>query len=150
MEFLLIALLTLLNGVFAMSELALASSRKARLQTMASDGEARGRPRRIGALLVENGTALVIDEDRVRRADLKVRGKLRLSHRRCEKKREGHGGASQDCPAAVKCALPDDRLYRPHLPTPRPRYLPLTSRKAADQWPVAFRMEFSINRVRGR
>ena len=39
MDFLLIALLTLLNGVFAMSELALASSRKARLVTMADDGD---------------------------------------------------------------------------------------------------------------
>ena len=34
MDFLLIAFLTLLNGVFAMSELALASSRKARLTAM--------------------------------------------------------------------------------------------------------------------
>src|SRR5690606_32982676 len=39
MDFLLIALLTLLNGVFAMSELALASSRKARLAGMAEDGD---------------------------------------------------------------------------------------------------------------
>jgi len=39
MDFLLIAFLTLLNGVFAMSELALASSRKARLQTMAELGD---------------------------------------------------------------------------------------------------------------
>jgi putative hemolysin len=39
MEILLIALLTLLNGVFAMSELALASSRKARLMAMAEDGD---------------------------------------------------------------------------------------------------------------
>lgn len=38
MDFLLIALLTLLNGVFAMSELALASSRKARLMAMADGG----------------------------------------------------------------------------------------------------------------
>jgi len=37
MDFLLIALLTLLNGVFAMSELAVASSRKARLLAMAED-----------------------------------------------------------------------------------------------------------------
>ena len=37
MDFLLIALLTLLNGVFAMSELALASSRKARLTAMAHE-----------------------------------------------------------------------------------------------------------------
>ncbi len=39
MNFLLIALLTLLNGVFAMSELALASSRKARLTAMAAGGD---------------------------------------------------------------------------------------------------------------
>ncbi len=39
MDFLLIALLTLLNGVFAMSELALASSRRARLVNMAEDGD---------------------------------------------------------------------------------------------------------------
>ncbi|MBY0454092.1 MAG: hemolysin family protein [Burkholderiaceae bacterium] len=39
MDFLLIALLTLLNGVFAMSELALASSRKARLTAMAEAGD---------------------------------------------------------------------------------------------------------------
>jgi putative hemolysin len=38
-EILLIALLTVLNGVFAMSELGLASSRKARLQAMAEDGD---------------------------------------------------------------------------------------------------------------
>ena len=39
MDFLLIALLTLLNGVFAMSELALASSRKARLTALAESGD---------------------------------------------------------------------------------------------------------------
>jgi putative hemolysin len=39
MDFLLIALLTLLNGVFAMSELALAASRKARLTAMAEAGD---------------------------------------------------------------------------------------------------------------
>ncbi|MGZ5847078.1 MAG: hemolysin family protein [Ramlibacter sp.] len=39
MDFLLIALLTLLNGAFAMSELALASSRKGRLLAMAEDGD---------------------------------------------------------------------------------------------------------------
>jgi putative hemolysin len=39
MDFLLIALLTLINGVFAMSELALAASRKARLIAMAEDGD---------------------------------------------------------------------------------------------------------------
>jgi putative hemolysin len=39
MEILLIALLTLLNGAFAMSELALASSRKARLMAMAEEGD---------------------------------------------------------------------------------------------------------------
>ena len=40
MDVLLIALLTLFNGVFAMSELALASSRKARLTVMAETGDA--------------------------------------------------------------------------------------------------------------
>ena len=39
MDFFLIAFLTLLNGVFAMSELALASSRKARLNAMAESGD---------------------------------------------------------------------------------------------------------------
>lgn len=39
MDFLLIALLTLLNGVFAMSELALTASRKARLMSMSDDGD---------------------------------------------------------------------------------------------------------------
>jgi putative hemolysin len=39
MDFLLIALLTLLNGAFAMSELALASSRKVRLSAMAEAGD---------------------------------------------------------------------------------------------------------------
>lgn len=39
MDFLLIALLTVLNGVFAMSEMALASSRKARLTAMAEVGD---------------------------------------------------------------------------------------------------------------
>ncbi len=39
MEFLLIALLIILNGVFAMSELALAASRKARLLAMAESGD---------------------------------------------------------------------------------------------------------------
>jgi putative hemolysin len=39
MEILLIALLTVLNGLFAMSELALASSRKARLMAMAEEGD---------------------------------------------------------------------------------------------------------------
>jgi putative hemolysin len=39
MEVLLIALLTVLNGVFAMSEMGLASSRKARLVTMAEAGD---------------------------------------------------------------------------------------------------------------
>lgn len=39
MEFFLIVLLTLLNGVFAMSELALTASRKVRLQTMADAGD---------------------------------------------------------------------------------------------------------------
>lgn len=39
MEFILIVLLTLLNGAFAMSELALTASRKVRLQTMADAGD---------------------------------------------------------------------------------------------------------------
>ena len=39
MDFLLIAFLTLLNGVFAMSEMALASSRKARLAALAESGD---------------------------------------------------------------------------------------------------------------
>ncbi len=39
MDFLLIVFLTLLNGVFAMSELALAASRKTRLGVMAEDGD---------------------------------------------------------------------------------------------------------------
>mgnify|MGYP000974571339 CR=1 FL=1 len=39
MDFLLIALLTLLNAVFAMSEMSLASSRKARLTAMAEAGD---------------------------------------------------------------------------------------------------------------
>jgi putative hemolysin len=39
MDFLLIVFLTLVNGVFAMSELALASSRKARLAAMEEAGD---------------------------------------------------------------------------------------------------------------
>src|SRR5436305_8303609 len=39
MNVLLIAVLTLLNGVFAMSEMALASSRKGRLLAMAEEGD---------------------------------------------------------------------------------------------------------------
>src|SRR5688572_24641595 len=39
MDFLLIALLTLLNGLFAMSEMAIAASRKARLAAMAETGD---------------------------------------------------------------------------------------------------------------
>ena len=39
MDFLLIALLTLLNGLFAMSEMALASTRRARLGAMAEAGD---------------------------------------------------------------------------------------------------------------
>jgi putative hemolysin len=39
MEILLIALLTVLNGIFAMSEMGLASSRKARLQALAESGD---------------------------------------------------------------------------------------------------------------
>lgn len=38
MDLLLILLLILLNGVFAMSEIAVVSSRKARLQNLADDG----------------------------------------------------------------------------------------------------------------
>jgi putative hemolysin len=40
MDFLVILVLTLLNGAFAMSELALTASRKVRLQTMADEGDA--------------------------------------------------------------------------------------------------------------
>lgn len=43
MDFLLIALLTLLNGLFAMSEMALASSRRARLAAMAEAGDGGAR-----------------------------------------------------------------------------------------------------------
>ena len=39
MDFLLIAFLTLLNGVFALSEMALSASRKARLAAMAESGD---------------------------------------------------------------------------------------------------------------
>ncbi|RYY50172.1 MAG: DUF21 domain-containing protein, partial [Comamonadaceae bacterium] len=39
MDFLLIAFLTLLNGLFAMSEMALASSRRPRLATLAEAGD---------------------------------------------------------------------------------------------------------------
>jgi putative hemolysin len=39
MDFLLIIVLTLLNGVFAMSELALTASRKVRLQAMSDAGD---------------------------------------------------------------------------------------------------------------
>lgn len=53
MDFLLIALLTMLNGVFAMSELALASSRKARLMAMAESGD-KGADAALG--LLENPT----------------------------------------------------------------------------------------------
>ncbi len=49
MDFLLIAFLTLLNGVFSMSELALASSRKARLNAMAESGD-RGSQAALGLL----------------------------------------------------------------------------------------------------
>ena len=41
MDVLLIVFLTLLNGVFAMSELALAASRKSRLVAMAEEGHNR-------------------------------------------------------------------------------------------------------------
>ena len=40
MDFILIAILTLINGAFAMSELALTASRKARLMAMAESGDA--------------------------------------------------------------------------------------------------------------
>src|SRR5574343_548774 len=53
MDFLLIAFLTLLNGVFAMSEMALASSRKARLSAMAQSGD-KGAQAALG--LLENPT----------------------------------------------------------------------------------------------
>ena len=53
MDFLLIALLTLINGVFAMSELALASSRKLRLNAMAEDGD---KGARAAVALLENPT----------------------------------------------------------------------------------------------
>src|SRR3990167_3720712 len=53
MDLLLIVFLTLLNGVFAMSELALASSRKARLNDMAESGD-KGAHAALG--LLENPT----------------------------------------------------------------------------------------------
>ena len=53
MDFLLIALLTLLNGVFAMSELALASSRKSRLTAMAEGGD---KGAQAALVLLENPT----------------------------------------------------------------------------------------------
>ncbi len=53
MDFLLIALLTLLNGVFAMSELALASSRKSRLSAMAEGGD---KGAQASLVLLENPT----------------------------------------------------------------------------------------------
>ncbi|MDI1270651.1 MAG: hemolysin family protein [Polaromonas sp.] len=53
MDFILIAFLTLLNGVFAMSELALASSRKARLNAMAEAGDKGARS---ALTLLENPT----------------------------------------------------------------------------------------------
>jgi putative hemolysin len=53
MDFLLIVFLTLLNGVFSMSELALASSRKARLSAMAESGD-KGSQAALG--LLENPT----------------------------------------------------------------------------------------------
>jgi putative hemolysin len=43
LEIAIIALLTLLNSVFAMSELAVVSSRRARLQAMADEGNAGAR-----------------------------------------------------------------------------------------------------------
>ena len=53
MDFLLIAFLTLLNGLFAMSEMALASSKKARLAAMAEAGD-KGAQAALG--LLENPT----------------------------------------------------------------------------------------------
>jgi len=53
MDALLIALLTLLNGAFAMSELALTASRKARLVSMADDGD---RGAHAALVLLENPT----------------------------------------------------------------------------------------------
>ncbi len=53
MDYLLIALLTLLNGAFAMSELALTASRKARLATMAEEGD---RGAEAALLLLDNPT----------------------------------------------------------------------------------------------
>ena len=53
MDILLILLLTLLNGVFSMSELALASSRKARLTAMAESGD---KGARAALVLLENPT----------------------------------------------------------------------------------------------
>jgi putative hemolysin len=53
MEFLLIVLLTLLNGAFAMSELALTASKKVRLQTMAEAGD---KGAKAALVLLENPT----------------------------------------------------------------------------------------------
>ena len=53
MDFLLILLLTLLNGVFAMSELALTASRRVRLQAMADEGDAGAT---VALLLLDNPT----------------------------------------------------------------------------------------------
>ena len=53
MDFLLIIILTMLNGVFAMSELALTASRKVRLQTMADAGD---KGARAALTLLENPT----------------------------------------------------------------------------------------------
>jgi putative hemolysin len=53
MDFLLIAFLTLLNGVFAMSEMALAASRKARLMALSESGD-KGAAAALG--LLENPT----------------------------------------------------------------------------------------------
>ena len=59
MDVLLIVFLTLLNGVFAMSEMALASSRKARLAALEESGDkgATGDPGR-SALVVGAGLAI--------------------------------------------------------------------------------------------
>jgi hypothetical protein len=57
MDFLLIAFLTLLNGVFAMSEMALASSRKARLTAMGESGD-KGAQAALGRRVENVGTTV--------------------------------------------------------------------------------------------
>ena len=56
MDILLIALLTLLNGAFAMSELALTASRKVRLSALAEAGDkGASLARRLSAVVYPNG-----------------------------------------------------------------------------------------------